>query len=503
MGNPNIAVSCEPRRAAREGDPARDLRLLGARCRLPDSFEVRRKPTKTCTSRRVFAAARFLWLLVTFAIASGFAAASAAETEKPQQAKASGIVDWATVPVRAVTLFYPGQSSFQWLRGPGHAAGRAAVADGAPCSACHAGQEAALGERIVAGGTLEPDPIAGKPGAIELRVQAAYDQERLYLRFQWSTRQERPGQVHDFLRYDGQRWKPFGGPRSKPEVRSGAMPPLYEDRLGITLDDGRVPSFAAQGCWLSCHDGMRDMQRQPSAERVRAHGLLGRLLGRDDVRKYLPESRSDEAASWDRTKSAEDIARLKAAGAFLDLMQWRAYRSNPVGMADDGYVLEYRLFDDGVGSFASNLDRETTAPRYMFDRARTGYRALDLEQIVGRSESFALIREENAVPYEPEADWRAGDILPSRVLTRDGTRGSAADNLDVVGSWEQGTWTVVWARALDTGHPGDDKPLRAGGRYTVSFSVHDDNVTTRFHHVSFPLTLGIGVNADLTAVKVE
>ncbi|MDP1702749.1 MAG: ethylbenzene dehydrogenase-related protein [Aestuariivirga sp.] len=418
-------------------------------------------------------------------------------------ADVSAPVDWAAIPARMVMLFYPGQSSYQWLRGTDHPAGMAAVAGGTPCSACHRGQEAALGERIVAGGSLEPDPIAGKRGAIELRVQAAYDNERLYLRLQWPTQSDRPGQVHDFLRYDGQSWAPFGGPRSKPVVRSGAMPALYEDRLGIALDDGTVPSFEQQGCWLACHDGMRDMQRQPPAEQVRAHGLLGRLLGQEDVRKYLPDTRDDTTASWNRTRPTEAIAALKAAGAFLELMQWRAARSNPVGMADDGHVLEYRLSDAGVGPFVSNLDRGTKAPRYMFDQTRTGFRSLALEQITDRSEPYALVREGNAAPYDPDAGWQAGDLLPSRVLSRADAQGSAADNRDVVGSWDQGTWTVVWARPLDTGNPEDDKPMRPGERYTVSFSVHDDNVTTRFHHVSFPLRLGIGVNADITAVRVE
>jgi hypothetical protein len=37
----------------------------------------------------------------------------------------------------------------------------------------------------------------------------------------------------------------------------------------------------------------------------------------------------------------------------------------------------------------------------------------------------------------------------------------------------------------------------------VSFAVHDDNVTTRFHHVSFPLSLGLGVDADIKAVGLK
>ena len=65
---------------------------------------------------------------------------SAAEHPAPQAAIVP--VDWSAIPDRVVSLFYPGESRYQWLRGPGHAAG----------GACHTGQEAKLGERIVAGG---------------------------------------------------------------------------------------------------------------------------------------------------------------------------------------------------------------------------------------------------------------------------------------------------------------------------------------------------------------
>ncbi len=61
----------------------------------------------------------------------------------------------------------------------------------------------------------------------------------------------------------------------------------------------------------------------------------------------------------------------------------------------------------------------------------------------------------------------------------------------------------MFRRKLDTGHPEDDKILRVGGVYTIGLAVHDDNVTTRFHQVSWPMTLGIGVAADIEAVTVN
>jgi hypothetical protein len=66
--------------------------------------------------------------------------------------------------------------------------------------------------------------------------------------------------------------------------------------------------------------------------------------------------------------------------------------------------------------------------------------------------------------------------------------------------WEDGVWTVLWTRKLDTGNPADDKILKVGGVYTFGFAVHDDNITTRGHHVSWPMTVGIGAEADIQAV---
>ena len=63
-------------------------------------------------------------------------------------------------------------------------------------------------------------------------------------------------------------------------------------------------------------------------------------------------------------------------GAFLDLMQWRVNRSGPVGMADDGYVLEYRNFDEGKNPFAWNIDRKIMTPLNMFDAAKVGVELL-------------------------------------------------------------------------------------------------------------------------------
>lgn len=410
--------------------------------------------------------------------------------------------DWSKIPTKTVKLFYPGQSTYQWLRSPAHP-GSPLVAQGQPCLTCHLGKETDMGSKTVSGKKLEPAPIAGKNAVIDLAVQAAYDSDNLYWRFQWKTNMSRPGQMHNYMRFNGEKWEFYGGPRSSKKVRSGAQPPLYEDRLAIMMDDGKVPRFKEHGCWLTCHNGMRDQPDVATKDQVKTHPLLGKVLKKSDIRKYLPSSRTDDNASWDKTKSADEIAEIKAAGGFLDLMQWRAARSNAVGMADDGYVLEYRLFDEGKGPFAWNVDRKTMTPKYMFDEGKVGIKSLTVAGVGDVSKPHAVIRERTAVPYDPNAGWKKDDVLPGRLLSRADAKGSAADNNNVSGEWSNGVWTVVWTRPLNTGHPADDKILKQGGVYTVGFGVHDDNVTTRFHHVSFPLSLGIGTKADIEAVEAN
>ena len=407
-------------------------------------------------------------------------------------------VDWSKVPSRTVTLFYPGQSSYEWLRAShtGEAKAMKAAQRGEACTKCHEGDERAMGAKIVKGGPLEPVPVKGKVGAIDLVVQAAYDARNAYLRFQWKTQNPYPGSEHQYLRFDGKEWKVYGYPKLDKVVQEGKQPGIYEDRLAVMIDDGKVPGFAAQGCWLTCHDGSRDMPKEFTSEQVKANALLT-AIKKSDVRKYLPLTRTDPA-NWQTGKSIDEVNKLKAAGGFVDLIQWRGHRSHGVGMADDGYVLEFRNQDGGRDMFSGNLDRATRQPRFMWDEKKVGYKSITAAEL-RKTERF-LIREQNAVPFDPNAGWKEGDLIPDYLLSRDDAKGSAADN-KANAVWKDGTWTVVLVRPLGLTND-DDKPLKEGGVYNVGFAVHDDNITTRGHHVSFVRTLGIGAKADIQAVRL-
>ena len=63
-------------------------------------------------------------------------------------------------------------------------------------------------------------------------------------------------------------------------------------------------------------------------------------------------------------------------------------------------------------------------------------------------------------------------------------------------------WTVVWARPRNLANS-DDKALKDGKAYNFAFAVHDDNMTSRGHHVSFPVTVGFGAQATIEATRLK
>jgi len=408
-------------------------------------------------------------------------------------------IDWSRIKPTELTLFYPGQSSYEWLRSSGHEGAANQVKRGDACVKCHdePNAEKELGAVLVKAGRLEPTPVAGKPGHVDLKVQAAYDDKNAYLRFQWKTANAYGGTEHQYLRFDGHEWKVYGYPKLDEVVQQGKQPGIYEDRMTVMIDDGKVAGFAQQGCWLTCHDGERDMPKQFTKEEVAANPLLA-AIKKSDVRKYLPETRTDPG-DWKTGKTVDEIAKLKASGYFVDLIQWRAHRSHAVGMADDGYVLEFRNGDAGSDPFGGNADPATHQPKFMWDESKVGYRSITADKL--RKGDHFLVREQNAVPFDPKLAWKEGDMIPDYYVSRTGAAGSAADN-NAIASWKDGVWTVVMIRPLGLANA-DDKALKAGGVYNVGFAVHDDNITTRGHYVSFVKTLGLGVKADIQAVQLR
>jgi hypothetical protein len=146
------------------------------------------------------------------------------------------------------------------------------------------------------------------------------------------------------------------------------------------------------------------------------------------------------------------------------------------------------------------MDSKTKQPKFMFDQGKFGGKAFAANDYDSKKE-LILVKGVNAAPFDPNAGWKEGDILPQYVLSAEDAKGSAADN-KVIGTWKDGVQTVVFIRPLGLAND-DDKALKVGGVYNVGFAVHDDKMTGRGHHVSYTKTLGIGTKADIQAVKLN
>ena len=85
-------------------------------------------------------------------------------------------------------------------------------------------------------------------------------------------------------------------------------------------------AFAGQGCWLTCHNGMRDTRDQKVGQQVKQHPVFKEARYSADIRKYLAVSRTD-GTSWDKTKSPEEIDKLKAEGFTILPCRWVVERT--------------------------------------------------------------------------------------------------------------------------------------------------------------------------------
>lgn len=417
-------------------------------------------------------------------------------------------IDWSQVPVSKPRLFYPGQSSYEWLRTSEHKKATEETKAGEACLRCHEGEQKSLGEILVVENRLEPDPIEDKSGYLRLSVQAAHDDQYLYLRFGWKTSGEGPGDVGNLMRFDGSEWAWWGNHRQHEAVLDEEQPAIYPDRLGIMIGDARSSLYPEQGCWMTCHDAMVGMAEQADEDEVGEHPVISQLYEKIGipilnytVRKYLPDSRSD-GTEWDAVKTEDELSALRKQGAFLDLIIWDASLTNPVGVAADFNVLEMKQVDEGTSPLWPNGEMRG-GPKYMFDEGKVGFSALTEADLADPSKPKHLIVGQNTAPFDA-AKVQEGDLLPAHILDTGSAKGSAADVDYAKGVLENGQYTVTMRRKLDTGHPEDDKVLKVGGVYTFGFSIHDDASGKRAHHVSFPVMVSIGPGkADIQAVTLK
>jgi cytochrome c-type protein NapC len=223
--------------------------------------------------------------------------------------------DWDSIEAKDLILFYPGQASWEWALTQSSHSGAKKFRSGKNCRDCHSGEEADIGALIVSGEKLEPAPIAGKPGSIQLTVKIAHDADNLYVRLAWPLRSS-VGQQQDAD---------------------------FETRITMMLGDATVKEAPRAGCWGACH---ADLSKMPNTYED------GKSL-----KKYLSRSRTKvtRQGGGRNYKSEDELQELINAGYFMEY--WQAgLSSGQAAEVVDGYVLDTRnKFDKPIVSVVAEV----------------------------------------------------------------------------------------------------------------------------------------------------
>ena len=242
---------------------------------------------------------------------------------------ASAAPNWAASPAQPVTLFYPGQSSWEWALTTADHPGAEKFKGGKTCFACHNGDEKNMGDLMVTGKKNEASPISGKPGSIAAKVQFSHDADTLYVKLVFAEGAQ---------------------PNSH-------MDPTYATKVTMLLNGGGVPEANRAGCWGACHD---DSAGMPSA-------------GGSNRTMYLGKTRLalSRAGGGDALKPAAALAPMKAGG--YELEYWQAHL-NPgaAAVAANGVIFDKRTeskptdvtasASNAGGTWTVTLSRKLNAP---------------------------------------------------------------------------------------------------------------------------------------------
>lgn len=252
----------------------------------------------------------------------------------------AGAPDWSKVTERKIKLFYPGQSSYEWVMNkPDHSAVPDIVDKKRPCAKCHEGDANEIGDKIVAGkpvgsskSVLEPKPPAGKAGWMPVSFKAAHDGEKLYVRLEWDT----------------------------PKAGGDKMDKKNEVKATMLFDGGGTVAGAdINGCWSTCHNDLRGMK----------------------------DAKDDK-----KTKHIKDGD--LASGKFYDLIQFRSGKGEkPV----DGYVTDQRYMEGGKGLVKAEGKKDGGKWVVTFERTLAGGGKGDHAIVANKTYNFGIaVHEHNS-----------------------------------------------------------------------------------------------------------
>lgn len=104
-------------------------------------------------------------------------------------------------------------------------------------------------------------------------------------------------------------------------------------------------------------------------------------------------------------------------------------------------------------------------------------------------------------------DVWAAELLDGKVTAKDGwiledRDVDGSQDVSATGGLNEGKYWVVFKRKLKTGDSRDVE-LVEGEEFSLAIAIHNDKSKQRQHHISFPLSVGIGTSGDLKATKLK
>ncbi|MBI5643026.1 MAG: hypothetical protein HY954_06095 [Deltaproteobacteria bacterium] len=242
----------------------------------------------------------------------------------------AGEINWNKAGASKISLFYPGVTSWEFLTSDDHRLGGREIKQGKKdCKHCHLSKEGELDLKAdeIASGTVkmkrshnpfEPEPLPGKKGLITAKVQAAYDNDYMYIRIEWDSK--------------GAGWQ---------KKASKGLP----DRVSLQINKSEV-AFKKYGCFITCHNDLSTMPNSPSRKEVVSNGYYG-SQNRDDVRLYAYYART----SWSERKPQGELDKRIKDGGRIDLVS--AEINNGEVAAHDGWIMDDRKWEDKTSVEAS------------------------------------------------------------------------------------------------------------------------------------------------------
>lgn len=202
-----------------------------------------------------------------------------------------------------------------------------------------------------------------------------------------------------------------------------------EDKVALNWEIKRIKNFATKGCAVVCHSEAKNTEDW----------------------KYHTETATERGDMW----------------------IWRAYTSNPLGYAEDGYVDDdSRKADPGTGKAKKNEASDKKKPKYMQNPAK-------------KPSVPGFLLEGETVEIKDYSKFKNGDVVPSWILSK--FSGSMAD-VKAVAKWANGRWTVMLQRKLETADRENDVQFDTRRDYNFGIAVFNDS-TKHNSYNSAPLKL--------------